>query len=254
MIDSEQPLYLDGDLYDAMNGSLVADRDLFVQRARALGGPVLEVACGTGRVTLAIAQLGLATTGLDLSPAMLKVARRKSAALPAVSVNWVEADCRAFDLNQKFNFIFIAFNSMLHLLTRTCLESFFANVRRHLQPNGRFMIDIFNPSIQMLARDRTLVTKMMSLKHPLSGAAVQIDESIDYDSASQVNQVTWYFDIEGQRPRTEHLKLRCFFPQEIDALLHYNGFEILEKMGDYEGSQFGRGSAKQILVCRLRES
>src|SRR5689334_3683768 len=72
--------------------------------AQETGGPVLEIACGTGRVSIPIARLGLAVTGLDIVPGMLAQARRKSASLPA---RWVAGDARAFDLGERFRLIFL---------------------------------------------------------------------------------------------------------------------------------------------------
>src|SRR5687768_7797900 len=82
--------------------------------AQETGGPVLEIACGTGRVTIPIARLGLDVTGLDVVPQMLDQARRKSTGLP---IRWVEADGRDFALGQQFRFIFLTGNAFQQFLT-----------------------------------------------------------------------------------------------------------------------------------------
>ncbi len=87
--------------------------------------------------------------GLDISPAMLATARKKSDAL-GLGINWVQADCRDFHLGQKFNLIFFPFNSIQHLLTLSELEACLACVKQHLAPTGKFIVDIFNPSLGKL--------------------------------------------------------------------------------------------------------
>src|SRR5688500_6130287 len=94
--------YADPQNYDVLeNDTGVA---FYTALAQEAGGPVLELACGTGRVSIPIARLGFPVTGVDLVPGMLEQARRKSAGLP---VRWVEGDGRAFDLGDQFRLIFL---------------------------------------------------------------------------------------------------------------------------------------------------
>lgn len=251
-ITDTEPLYRDGRLYDIINAELVNDRDFFVEKAAQVGGPVLEVACGTGRIAIPIHKRGLEIEGLDLSPGMLAEARRKSEGL---AIQWHQADCRDFDLGRRFQFVFMAFNSMLHLHDRVSLERFFACVRRHLLPGGTFLIDIFNPDVHLLARKPKVMYRVTEFTDPDSGENINIEEECNYESASQINRIKWHFDFgQGRLRRSEELNLRCYFPQEIDALLHYNGFEIVEKLGGFSGERFTSSSPKQILFCRERRS
>jgi len=75
--------------------------------ARETGGPVLEIACGTGRVAIPIARQGFAVTGLDVVPGMLELARSKSACLP---VRWAAGDARTFELGGRFRLVFLTGN------------------------------------------------------------------------------------------------------------------------------------------------
>ena len=159
------PLYRDGRHYDALNSDLLADIPFYVEEARrtaALNPPyrkgrgkvehqVLELACGTGRLTIPIAQSGVDITGLDLSPSMLAHARTK-AEQAGVEISFVEGDCRAFELRRRFALIFMAFNSMQHLHDHASLTNLFSSVRKHLSPGGQFIFDVFNPKISILAR------------------------------------------------------------------------------------------------------
>ncbi len=82
--------------------------------AQEAGSPVLEIACGTGRISIPIARLGFAVTGLDIVPGMLEQARRKSIGLP---IRWVEGDARTFDLGEQFRLIFLTGNAFQAFLT-----------------------------------------------------------------------------------------------------------------------------------------
>ena len=110
--------------------------------AQETGGPVLEIACGTGRVSIPIARLGLAVTGLDIVPRMLARARSKSAGLP---VRWVEGDARTFDLGERFRLIFLTGNAFQAFLTRTDQEALLERVRAHLHDDGLFAFETRNP-------------------------------------------------------------------------------------------------------------
>ena len=215
---------------------------------------MLELACGTGRLTIPIAQSGVGIVGLDLSPSMLAHARTKAEAA-GVAINFVEGDCRSFDLGRKFALIFMAFNSMQHLHDYASLSALFANVRKHLAEGGRFVFDVFNPKIEILARspeDRRLEREY---EDPDGKGAMAFENSMVYDDASQVSHIQCYFvrrDANGKEleVRREELHLRSFFPQELDLLVRSQGFEIVEKFGNFEWKVFGGGDPKQVVVCR----
>jgi 2-polyprenyl-3-methyl-5-hydroxy-6-metoxy-1,4-benzoquinol methylase len=103
-------------LYDAENRWDAAD-DFYLTLAQQVGGPVLDVACGTGRLACAIAQTGLHVTGIDIMPAMLEHARALSPQLP---IAWVQADCRTFSLAQQFRCVPMTGHAFQNLLTDTC--------------------------------------------------------------------------------------------------------------------------------------
>lgn len=250
------PLYRDGRHYDALNSFLVADIPFYVDEARKADRPVLELACGTGRLTIPVAQSGAEIVGLDLSGSMLAHARTKAEAA-RVAIEFVEGDCRSFDLGRKFGLIFMAFNSMQHLHDYASLAALFVNVRKHLAEGGRFVFDVFNPKIEILARaagDRRLEREYQD---PDGRGTMAFEHSGTYDDASQVSQIQCYFVQRGANGeevnvREEKLHLRSFFPQELDLLVRSQGFEIVEKLGNFERKAFGSGDPKQVVVCRSK--
>lgn len=246
------PFYRDGRIYDLMNEDLVADTNFFVEEAIRIGGPILEVACGTGRIAIPIAKKGIEIVGLDISEGMLQEAKRKAQA-EKVKIEWLHRDCRDFNLNRKFKFIFIAFNSMQHLHDFKSVEHFFDCVKKHLAPSGVFIIDVFNPSINILARGKLERHRVADFEDPELGISAYIEETTNYDVAAQINRVNWYYSIENQKDyKVDELNMRCFFPQELEAIVQYNGFEISKKYGDFDRSSFVGSSPKQILVLKAR--
>lgn len=245
------PLYRDGRHYDELiRGLQLNDTPFYLDEAKQAHGPVLELACGTGRLTIPIAQSGVEIVGLDQSASMLAYARTKAEAA-GVSISWVEADCRRFALGRKFALIFMAFNSMQHLHDPASLAALFGNVRSHLAPEGRFIFEVFNPSLAILNRVPSQRYVERQYEDPDGRGTITLEQTAVYDDAAQVNRMTWYFSLPREKDfRVEQLDVRCFFPQELDLLVRANGFEVEQKFGNFERKPFASGDMKQIVVCR----
>ncbi len=243
-------LYRDGRHYDGQTAGYVRDIPFFLGQVREYGDPVLELACGTGRITIPIAGAGFRVVGLDASPAMLAQGRKKAEASGA-TVEWVLADCRDFTMPKRFAYIFIPFNSITHLHDLKSLQACLGCVREHLHEHGRFVIDVFNPRLDILMRDPAQRYPVAAYPDPDGLGTVTITESNVYDRATQVNRIKWHYQIgEAREEKVVENNMRILFPQELDALLHYNGFEVEAKFGDFDGSPFDSASDLQIVVCR----
>ena len=248
IIMSENSLYRHGETYDAMNDRLVADTHFYLDELKNTNGEILELACGTGRITCALARAGKSITGLDLSESMLEEANKKSTQLN-LRIDWNQGNMTNFNLKKKFDVVFVGYNSVHHILTNQDFKSFLSCVKAHLKPNGRFLFDIFNPSLAFLIRPKVR-KEMDDYIEPSSGDKVIVTEINEYDPATQINHVTYYYSKEGQPDFHSHpLNMRCYFPQEMDALLHYNGFNIVRKYGGFDKSPFTGASMKQIFDC-----
>jgi SAM-dependent methyltransferase len=236
------------DLYDEL---LPAEAHVpyYVDLARQQAGPVLELACGTGQLTIPIALEGLAVTGLDSSRAMLDVAKRRAAEAGA-DVTFVEGDMRDFALARELSLIFAARNSLLHLLSTTDLLAAFTAVRRHLAPDGVFAFDIFNPSMRLLARPPGQRFHVMDVSSTKFGE-LKVEATGDYDDATQVSRGTWYISAPD-RPDAwvVPMVLRSIFPQELPLLLSAAGLELTARFGELSRDPFGPGSRAQVCLCR----
>lgn len=245
-------LYADGRHFDLL---FPGNRDMqafYPRQIARYGGPVLELACGTGRLTIPLALAGAAIVGLDCSMGMLHTAREK-ARRAGLDLPLVQGDARNFAFARQFRFIFFPANSLCHLLCRDDVEACFDCVRRHLAEDGRFLIDVFVPAIEMLVRDGKQREPVAQYSDPDGQSSILVTQTNRYDPATQINHITWFFQREGDDSETTvPLDLRMFYPQEMDALLEYNGFAIEHKYGDFEERPFGSGSGKQLLVCRRK--
>ena len=240
--------YSDPKLYDLLFPAGEYGR-FYPEEARRAGGPVLELACGTGQILLPIAQSGTRCVGIDLSPEMLGAAADRLRGGSAAAA-LVEGDIRDFDLGDEFALIFIARNSLLHLHATDDLLACFRAVRRHLRPDGVFIFDVFNPDVRMLARPAGTRTPFMQIEHPDHGP-VRVEAEGEYDAATQIRTETWYFSAEG-RPDfwTAPLAVRSIFPLELPLLLSAGGLRLEARHGDFAGGPFHGRSPRQVCVCR----
>lgn len=242
-------LYLAAELYDAVHlGPWKGELEFYQRLAARTGQRALELACGTGRLSVPLAAGGVALTGLDLSAAMLERARHK-ATEAGVNVNFVLADMRQFNLGQPFDLIFIPINSLCHLHTRAEVENCLRCVRQHLAPGGRFVVDVFNPALAILSRDPTRWYEVGEYVDA-QGQPLKLVEQNRYDSATQINTIKWRFEFSDGRAKELQLTIKQYFPQELDALLAYNGFEIEHKYGKYGEKEFHADSTQQIVVAK----
>jgi ubiquinone/menaquinone biosynthesis C-methylase UbiE len=237
-----------GYFYDALNKSIEHDLPFYLKHCREAKGPALELCCGTGRLTVPLAQHGIDITGLDFTPSMLESAIKKSKEA-CVDAKFVQGDMRNFDLEKKFNLIFIPYNSLQNTYSLSDIQSILECVRRHLNSDGYFVFDIFNPSLELMV-NRSRNPHHFQYQLP-DGRLVKVVENCRYDSAGQVNRVTWLQHVEGEISSTRHrLDMRCFYPQEMDSILVLSGWEITKKFGAFNESPFDSNSSKQIYICR----
>ncbi len=220
-------LYDHPDLYDALF-PVSAHVPFYVDLARQATGAVLELACGTGQLTIPMALHGRLTVGLDQSGATLNVAQRRALAAGA-SIAFVQGDMRDFALAGDFSLIVIARNSLLHLLSTEDLLAALTTVRRHLAADGIFAFDVFNPDVTRLARPRGQKFRAMDVNTATFGS-LHVDETLDYDSATQVNHSTWYVST-SEKPDAWSIPivLRSIFPQELPLLLAAAGLELVSR-------------------------
>jgi SAM-dependent methyltransferase len=243
-------IYRDGRHYDRLLPGANQDLAFWTDQARRYGDPVLELACGTGRITIPLARQDFQMTGLDCSPAMLTEARKKSTAAN-VDVTWIEADMRHFDLAKTFSLIILPANTLCHLLSLADFEACVACVRKHLAPGGRFVIDVFVPKMELLVEKPGERFPFSEYDDPDGRGKIVVTESYVYEPDTQIKRITTHHAIPGEEETEGELNMRMYFPQELDALIKYNGYIIDDKYGDYDQRPFDIQSEKQLVVCAV---
>lgn len=240
--------YFSGSHYDALTH--IEDIPFWIHQAQTYGDPILELAVGTGRVAIPLAKEGFKVTGIDMSDSMLEQAEKKRFA-ERVSMDLIKADIRDFHLDTKFPLIIIPSNSIVHLQKLEDLEACLACVKKHLTPNGKLIIDTHNPQFKYLNNDPNKPPYTREYLAPNGKGMVTVSSRFLYDNEKQINTITMAHHLpDGTEEITDVIHARLHFPQELNALMKYNGFTMDVKMGDYNEEKFHSESSKQILVLR----
>lgn len=242
-------LIYDANIYDGMNTNL-GDLDFYKRWLPAnKNTQILELCCGTGRLTIPIAMAGYDITGVDFTYSMLKKAKDK-ASEAGLEVKFIESDIKTLELPHKYDFIFIPFNSIHHLYKNEDLFQTFRVVKNHLRQDGLFLLDCFNPNIQFIV-DGAKEPKKIAEYVTKDAREVLIKEEMRYENNSQINRIEWHYYINGNFDSVQNLDMRLYFPQELDSYLKSNGFNIMQKFGSFKEDPFNETSKKQIFVCKV---
>lgn len=249
--------------YDASvgdwEGEIVFYRSL-TEETVSKGQAVLEIACGTGRVAIRLADYGGRIVGLDISKPMLEVARSKSRELQ--NIEWIEADMRSFDLGETFGLILIPGHAFQNLVEPSdqvdCLES----IARHLDQDGILVVHLDHQNFSWLGdlvREKGGVfEKAEEFVHPESGLPVQASRAWSYEPSNQtaIAETIWEeFDGSGnvvKRWESGPIRLHCVFRFEMEHLFALTGFDVIALHGDFLGGQLTDTSGQMIWVAKKR--
>jgi ubiquinone/menaquinone biosynthesis C-methylase UbiE len=214
------------------------DIEFYVGQARRVGGPVLELGCGTGRILLPTAETGIECVGLDASTEMLAVLAEKS---PPANVELVEARIEKFELGEgRFRLITAPFRVLQHMLDVETQLTMLHNVRRHLAPGGVFVFDVFDPKLDRMALLEEPEVPGAAFVH--DGHEMRRHERITRDLATQV--MTVRFRLEGgpkELQGTSEIKMRWFYRFELEHLLVRAGFTNLEFLRNFRNEAWRPG-------------
>jgi ubiquinone/menaquinone biosynthesis C-methylase UbiE len=236
-----------------------------VAEARHKGKGLLEIACGTGRVAIRLAQKGTRVTGLDLSPKMLAVAREKSKGM--VNIRWTEANMCAFELGETFGVAIIPGHSFQNLNTpqeqAACLEC----IHRHLEAGGKLVVHLDHQSIENVEWLGSLVggkggvfEAAEQFQHEKTGRLIRASRAWSYEPATQtaISTTNWEaVDSEGKvidRWQTEPIRLHVVYRFEMEHLLARTGFLVEAVYGDFFKSPLDDKSVSMIWVARKPKS
>lgn len=250
-----------GTLYDAIPlYTARTDVAFYVEEARATKGPTLELGCGSGRVLLPIARAGTDIVGLDGSHEMLARCTAKLGAEPAnvrqrATLHF--GDVRDFDLGRTFPLAIAPFRVVQQLPTIDEQLQFLAAVRRHLEPNGRFVFDVFNPSFAKLvgrSTDEAEDTPPQTLADGRVFRRTFRVSRVRWTEQVSETELIYYVSPKAGAPAVRHVQafeMRWYLRAELLHLLARSGFRVDVIHGNFDRSPLTDTSPEQV-VCATR--
>ncbi len=244
------------DVYDSVYSYVRDDIPFYVEEALAAAGPVLELGCGTGRVTIPIAEAGIDITGVELSTAMLDVARRKAAAMSEDSKpRLVVGDMRELGFGgQQFHLIIIPFRGFLALMTVEDQMSALSSISSHLAPGGKLIFDVFVPDLDMLVQAGDTSYHLRDVIDAETGRRLVLWHQSAYDNHAQiidariiVEELDEAGTVEGRYYRD--FEIRYAHRWVLQHLLTTCGYAVEELYGDFERTLFDEDSKDMVWVA-----
>ena len=231
--------------------------EFYLEMAREIGEPILELGCGTGRVTLPLAEGGLHVTGVDYSEGMLSIARHKAAARPTEiqqRLTLILQDVTKLDLDGKFRFAFFPYRSFQYILTCVQQKAALNSVRNCLEPKGLLVLDLYDPTPALLFDRDMPFTPPVAVNKWTGQRYFREIMDVSFDRVEQTRSNLWRIveigpDGEELREEKRLVVHRWTYRWELRHLLEFCGFTIEAEYSDFARSSpaYGKGL---IVVAR----
>lgn len=244
--------YADGTLYDMEYAHHDEDVVWYTLQARLTGGPVLELGCGTGRLTLPIARTGLRVTGVDRAPAMIATLRGKLAEEPRAvqrRVQVVEADYQSTLQAGEFGAVLWPFNALHHCADTGDVRRILEGLRARVQPGGRLAMDCYLPDVGLYDRDPEARFEHRVFADPRSGSTLHSWEQGWWDPENHVHHVLYVYKHQDGREERTRLQLRMFTLDELRALLVQSGWQLVHEARDFLGTPVADDALKWVALA-----
>ena len=236
------------------------DINFYVEWANRLDKDVLELGCGTGRVSIPIIYTGVNVIGLDYSMPMLKKFKSKLEQEEwdiAERLSIIRGDMTNFRLNKKFGLIILPFRPFQHLISvedqLNCLKS----VRDHLTTDGYFIFDVFNPNPErLLSPAFGPVIDIPRFEMSDGKMLTRTSRVLKSHWKDKWNEYEFLYEIEDLngiiKKIVQKTTMRYFHVEEIELLLDMAGLKILELYGDFDSSPYEPNSPEEIYVAGIK--
>jgi len=261
-------LYRHPEEYDLEHLGDSEDVEFYVSLVRRLQPrKVLELGCGTGRITLPLAeqgtQLAFDVTGLDSQAEMLETAKKRLLQAPPKvreRLRLIQGDMRTWQSESAFDLIVIPCSSISHLLTLQDQLTVWNQCRRNLRPGGRFVVEITMPNMATFADSFNVPPRAL--------VEIDVDKSDESDGVRFIRRKTSRYLSHEQCAQTRFLYEKyqngraidgyiddfaghVFFPRELQLLFIHTGFEVEQTLGDYRGRPLKPNSPLIIMIGKL---
>tara|TARA_B100001750_G_scaffold121987_1_gene96804 strand:- start:19195 stop:19962 length:768 start_codon:yes stop_codon:yes gene_type:complete len=245
------------DVYDDIYAYLTEDKDFYLEWAKDSIGPVLELGCGTGRITIPIVQNGVDIVGIDISPKMIEVAKKNLEEKKVTSkIDLLIEDMRDFQLNQKFSLIIIPFRGFLSLLSVDDQINTLASIKKHMHKDTRLVFDIFVPKEDIISKSDNLLYYFQDVSHDSRIGHSEVWHKTDYDLFNQRISSKVIVDEIGGKGKVinryyKDFEIRYIHRWEMFHLLNSCGFKIENLYGTFSYESFDENSNEMIWVVKL---
>jgi SAM-dependent methyltransferase len=242
-----------GQFYDLFADN--SDIPFFLKYAQKMGSPILDLAAGTGRISLVLAHEGYQVVALENSPSMFAVAKQKVADKPELAerITLIEGNMTDFQLDRKFELILIP-NSFGHALTTEDQLSTLRCIHNHLSDSGIFILDLYPGAMQHEHAEFH--------DNPVSrpdGSIVERIGTINSDFLHQIMQVSLKYIVRNSNDEiidevSVESAAALLFNREVDLLLHISKFEVVDEFGDLNENPYTSESGRRILILKKRKN
>ena len=241
------------EIYDQVYADINDDINFYVQEAVLSQGPILELGCGTGRVTFPIAKLGIDILALDNSMAMMEVAQKKitrpSDHYP--NLEFVQSDMRNFAFDQKFNLVIIPFRGFQSLISISDQIETITTIKQHITKNGRLIFNTFVPNSESMTSAHDVLYHHRDVEDLENNRKFIIWNQSEYDQFNQLVHTRLIVDELNNKDAVVNrfyrdFSLRYAFRWELYHLFVSNGFKLLNLYGNFEKSEFDASSTEMI--------
>ena len=243
--------YRMADYYDDYYGRNIGDISFWVNQCKDKNN-ILEIACGTGRITIPIVKSGKKVYALDYSSAMLDVLKEKmlESGYDNNNIELFCQDMRDMKFDMKFDIIIITSNSVNHLEKTEDFEKMLSCTYNLLNDGGLLVFDALRPKFKYLIRNTDEYYDHDEFTLSKTGETIKICENSVYDHATQINNVNYYYtDSKGKRTIL-NTKVRLFFPQELDYIIQKSKYKLVGKYDWYDLRPFEGKTNEQIFILR----
>jgi len=253
--------YKTANLYDLNPLPLLKDDiPFYLEYASRINGNILELACGSGRITIPLAKAGYEIWGMDISNAMIELFRKKIKDLPedvAQRIHLVHENMTNFRINKKYQLIIIPFRSYQALIEDNQQNMCLKNVYNHLSEDGIFIITFFKP-IDDIENNWVKNVEIFDWESndPTTGNKVRryhFRKHIEPHKQIIYADLIYYIEQDycSKQRVVDEFYLKYHYENQIRALLLSNKFKIIEEMGYYDGRPINKGS-EFIFVCKKK--
>jgi SAM-dependent methyltransferase len=258
---SSTPTHFSARWYDLIHRVDADDVRFYLDLARAMGGPVLEIGVGSGRIAIPVARAGIDVTGLDLSEDMLAGLAEKLAAEPALQkrLHYERMDMRDFDLGRKFPLVVIPFRAFLHNLTIEDQIACLLCCRKHLAPGGELVFNVFHPSLAFMAANvdaNDAVWRWIRDEDQPDGGWASLSQAIHYEPVPQhlhARQRIERFGPDGVLVDTFQFRLQLayLYPGDLRHRLAEAGFHDVSIEGGFQGGPLTHDGDELVVRARV---